>query len=172
MELGWPDYLFIGLITVSVVVGLLRGSVKELFALLIWVAAFLVAYNFAGDVAGWIEGRVSIPSARMAIGFSGLFVATLLIGGLLNYFMGQLVEKTGLTGTDRLVGGVFGLVRGLALCVAIIIMAQFTPLPADPWWQESRVIQRLLPVAEWATGLMPQSLQDMLYEEAEPETRA
>lgn len=171
MELGWPDYIIIGMISVSVLVGLLRGVIKEVFALLIWVAAFLVAYNFTDIVAGWLEGGVSLPSARTAIGFTGLFVTTLLVGALLSYLMGQLVEKTGLTGTDRLIGGVFGLVRGLALAVALIIMTAFTPLPRDSWWQESPLIQRLLPMADWATGLMPDSIRDLLYKNAESETR-
>ena len=162
--MGWPDYIIIGMISVSVVVGLMRGFVKEVFALLIWVAAFLVAYNFTENVAGWLEGGVSLPSARMAIGFAGLFITTLLVGALLNYLVGQLVEKTGLTGTDRLVGGLFGMIRGVALAIAMIIIAEFTPLPGDPWWQESPMIQRLIPVAEWASSLMPESIQDLLYD--------
>lgn len=169
MELGWPDYIILGMIATSVVVGLLRGFVKEVFALLVWVAAFLVAYNFTGNVAGWLEGGVSLPSARMAIGFAGLFVATLLVGGLLAYLMAELVDKTGLTGTDRLVGGLFGIVRGMALAIALIIMTQFTPLPADPWWRESLMIQRLVPLANWATGLMPESFRELLYHGTEAE---
>jgi len=167
MFIGWPDYIIIGIVSLSVVVGLMRGFMKEVFALLIWLAAFLVAYNFTDNVAGWLEGSVTIPSARMAIGFAGLFVCTLLVGGLLNYLMSQLIEKTGLTGTDRLVGGLFGVVRGVALAVALIIMAEFTPLPGDPWWQESPLIQRLLPVAEWATTLMPDSIKDLLFDTEE-----
>jgi membrane protein required for colicin V production len=164
MGIAWPDYIVIGIISLSVVVGLLRGFIKEVFALFIWLAAFLIAYNFTENVAGWLENSVSLPSARMAIGFAGLFVLTLLVGGLMNYLMGRLIEKTGLTGTDRLVGGLFGIVRGVALAVALVIMARFTPLPADPWWQESPMIQRLVPLAQWATTLMPESIQDLIYE--------
>ncbi len=169
MEIGWPDYIILGTIAISVGVGLLRGFIKEVFALLIWVAAFLIAYNFTSNVAGWLEGAVSLPSARMAIGFTGLFVTTLLIGGLISYLLTQMVEKTGLSGTDRLVGGLFGLVRGLALVVALIIMAEFTPLPGDPWWQESPLIQRFVPLADWATSLMPESIRDLLYGDTEAE---
>jgi membrane protein required for colicin V production len=169
MDIGWPDYIILGIIAISVVVGLLRGFIKEVLALLVWVAAFLIAYNFTGDVAGWLEGGISLPSARMAIGFAGLFITTLLLGGLLTYLLGELVDRTGLTGTDRLIGGVFGLLRGVALAVALIVLAEFTPLPGDPWWQESALIQRLTPLANWATGLMPESIQDLLYEEAEDE---
>nr|WHW29675.1 putative CvpA family protein [uncultured bacterium] len=172
MEMGWPDFIIIGLVLVSVVVGLLRGFVKEVFSLLIWVAAFLVAQNYTENVAGWLEGSVSLPSARMAIGFAGLFFVTLLIGGLLNYLIGQLVEKTGLSGTDRLVGAAFGIIRGLAVVVALLIMASFTPLKSDPWWSESPLIQRLLPLSEWATTLMPDSIQDMIYDETESEEPA
>jgi uncharacterized membrane protein required for colicin V production len=46
-----------------------------------------------------------------------------------------------------------------------LILASFTPLTRDPWWSESPLIQRLLPLSEWATGLMPETLQELIYDE-------
>ena len=111
--MSWPDYAILGTILISVLVGALRGFIKEVFSLVVWSAAFLVAYQYAGDVAAMMEEQVSLPSARTAIGFSGLFVVVLLVGGLLNYLLGRLVESTGLSGTDRLLGGVFWRRAGL-----------------------------------------------------------
>ncbi|MDX1380227.1 MAG: CvpA family protein, partial [Xanthomonadales bacterium] len=84
----WPDYAILAVIAISTLVGALRGFVKEVFSLLVWAAAFAIAYYFSGDVAALMEGAVSLPSARMAMGFTGLFVAVLLVGGLLNYLLG------------------------------------------------------------------------------------
>ena len=130
----------------------------EVFSLLVWAAEFLVAYHFAGDVAVLMEGSVTLPSARIAMGFAGLFIAVLLVGGLINYLLGRLVESTGLSGTDRLLGGAFGAARGLALVLALLLVAGLTPLPQDPWWQESRVIARLMPMVDWAATYLPASL--------------
>lgn len=165
----WPDYVILAIIAISVLVGALRGFIKEVFSLLVWVAAFLVAYHFAGDVAEWMEDSVTLPSARTAMGFTGLFVTVLLVGGLMNYLLGRLVETTGLSGTDRLLGGVFGAVRGLALVVAVLLVSGFTPIPSDPWWKESGTIQRMMPLVAWAARYLPDSVVEHL--DFEPESK-
>jgi len=165
----WPDYAILGIIFISLLVGALRGFIKEVFSLVVWSAAFIVAYQYAGNVAVLMEDHVSLPSARTAMGFVGLFVAVLLIGGLLNYLLGRLVETTGLSGTDRLLGGVFGAARGLVLVVAILLVSGFTPIPADPWWQKSAMIQRMMPFVEWSSGFLPERVRDHIDFEPEEE---
>jgi membrane protein required for colicin V production len=158
----WPDYAILIVIAVSVLVGALRGFIKEVFSLAVWAAAFLIAWHFAGDVAALMESAVQLPSARTAMGFAGLFIAVLLVGGLINYLLGKLVETTGLSGTDRLLGGVFGAARGLVLVVAVLLVAGFTPIPADPWWKASVTIQRIMPLVEWTAGFLPDSVSEHL----------
>lgn len=160
--MNWPDYAILAVLAISVLVGALRGFIKEVFSLLVWSAAFLVAYHFAGDVAVLMEDAVTLPSARTAMGFSGLFIAVLLVGGLMNYLLGRLVETTGLSGTDRLLGGVFGAARGLVLIVAVLLVSGFTPIPADPWWKESLTIQRLMPLVSWAAEHLPDTVVEHL----------
>jgi len=166
---SWPDYAILAVLAISVLVGALRGFIKEVFSLLVWATAFLVAYHFAGDVAKLMEDTVTLPSARTAMGFTGLFVAVLLVGGLMNYLLGRLVETTGLSGTDRLLGGVFGAARGLVLIVAVLLVAGFTPIPADPWWKDSSTIQRMMPLVSWAAEYLPESVVEHL--DFEPEEK-
>jgi membrane protein required for colicin V production len=158
--MNWADYAILATIAISLLVGALRGFLKEVFSLAVWTAAFVIAYRFSGDVAGLMEEQVSLPSARTAIGFTGLFVGVLLVGGLLNYLLGKLVESTGLSGTDRLLGGVFGAARGVVLVVAVLLVAGFTPIPADPWWKESRMIRSLMPLVTWTVGFLPESARE------------
>ena len=173
----WPDYAILVIIALSALVGVLRGFIKEVFSLAVWAAAFLVAWHFSGDVAEWMSDAVTLPSARLAMGFAGLFVAVLLVGGLANYLLGKLVATTGLSGTDRLLGGVFGAARGLVLVVAVLLVSGFTPLPADPWWKESATIERMMPLVEWGAGFLPESVSEHLdfeplEEEEAPEEEA
>jgi membrane protein required for colicin V production len=135
---------------------------KEVFSLVVWAAAFIIAYQYGGDIAALMDDHISLPSARTAMGFTGLFIVVLLIGGLLNYLIGRLVESTGLSGTDRLLGGVFGAARGLALVVAVLLVAGFTPIPADPWWKDSQMVQRLMPFVEWSSGFLPENVSEHL----------
>ena len=161
------DWVLLGLVVLSTVIGLWRGFIKEVFALAVWVAAFFVASTYSDLASGLLESSIELPSARTALGFGGLFILVLVVGGLLTWLIGKLVEKTGLTGTDRLLGAVFGALRGVLLIIALIIVGGFTPLPEDPWWETSRVIQSLLPLAEWASDFLPESIQEYfdLYRE-------
>jgi len=158
----YSDMAVFAVIGASVLVGVLRGFVREAFALAAWAAAFLVAFQYSGVLADRMTEQVNLPSVRTAIAFGVLFVAVLAVGGLITYLVGLLVQKTGLSGTDRLLGGVFGAIRGLLLVLALIIAAGFTPIPKDPWWQSSRSIQALLPLADWAAEFLPGSVRNYL----------
>jgi membrane protein required for colicin V production len=160
--MDWPGYAIMATVAISMLVGALRGFISEVFSLLVWAAAFVVAWRFAGDVAVLMEDVVTLPSARTAMGFTGLFVVVLLLGGLLNFLLSKLVQTTGLSGTDRLLGAIFGAARGLAIVVAALLVAGFTPLPADPWWSQSPTIARLMPLVEWSAAFLPESVREHL----------
>ncbi len=168
----WPDYVILAILALSVLVGFFRGFLREAMGLAIWAAAFWIAFTFLDKLTPYLENGIELPSARTAIAFAILFFAALVIGGLISWLIGQMVEKTGLSGTDRLLGGVFGIVRGLALVVLLLLFAGFTPLPKDPWWQDSQLIPRILPLAEWGAGLIPESISkhiDLSPEEGKTE---
>lgn len=154
------DWILLGLIVLSTLIGLWRGFIKEVFALAVWVAAFFVAFQYSDLASSMLENTIELPSARSAIGFGGLFILVLVVGGFLTWLVGKLVEKTGLSGTDRLLGCVFGAIRGVLLIIALILFGGFTPLPQDPWWEASRVIQSLLPLADWVSGFLPEAVQE------------
>ena len=79
-----------------------------------------------------------------------LFVVTLILGGLVNYLIGQLVEYTGLSGTDRALGLVFGALRGVLVVSAILFfMDSFTPSASSDWWQASQLIPEFSKIIEW-----------------------
>ncbi len=164
----YPDFVVLGIIAISILVGAIRGFIKEAFSLAVWAAAFLVAFQYSGTLALQLESHIELPSARTALAFSGLFLLVLLIGGLLTFLIGKLVEKTGLSGTDRLLGGVFGGVRGLVLVIALMLVAGLTPVPQDPWWQSSRSIQSLLPLAEWSAQFLPDYILEYMDMSPEP----
>lgn len=166
----YADYAILGIIAISILVGAIRGFVKEAFSLAVWAAAFLVAFQYSGALAMQLENHIELPSARTSLAFAGLFLAVLLVGGLITFLVGKLVEKTGLSGTDRLLGGVFGGVRGLALVIALIVVAGLTPVPQDPWFQQSRTIQSLMPLAEWSAQYLPDYILEHL--DLSPETKA
>lgn len=158
----YADYIVLAIIAISILVGSIRGFVKEAFSLTVWAAAFFIAFQYSGALAIHLEDHIALPSARTSLAFAGLFLSVLLVGGLLTFLVGKLVEKTGLSGTDRLLGGVFGGIRGLAVVLAIILVAGLTPIPQDPWWKQSRAIQSLMPLADWAASYLPEYILEHL----------
>ncbi len=158
----YADYVVIGIVAISILVGSIRGFIKEAFSLAVWAAAFLVAFQYSGALALQLESHIELPSARTSLAFVSLFLLVLLVGGLVTFLIGKLVEKTGLSGTDRLLGAVFGSVRGLAIVLAIILVAGLTPVTQDPWWKQSKMIQSLLPLAEWTAQYLPDYIREHL----------
>lgn len=156
------DLVILIVLALSVAVSLFRGFVKEVFSILVWVAAAFAAFQASPMLAEALMPHVDVPSARTIIAFVAVFVLVLIVGGLVNYLVGQVVEKTGLSATDRLFGGLFGLARGLVIVLIAVMLARITPFPNDPWWQQSRLIPRFDTMADWTVGFLPASVQDLL----------
>ncbi len=154
----WIDYTIMGLILISSVIGLLRGLIREAFSLVIWVVAIWVGLTFSREFSGFLEGMISYPSARIAAAFAVLFFITLILGALISYLLGELVRKTGLTGSDRFAGMIFGIARGLVVVAIIIMLAGLTPLPKDSWWKESVLIPPFQALAVWLREHIPSGM--------------
>jgi membrane protein required for colicin V production len=154
----WIDYTIIGLILISSVIGLLRGLIREAFSLVIWVVAIWIGLTFSREFSSFLEGMISYPSARIAAAFAVLFFITLILGALISYLLGELVKKTGLTGSDRFAGMIFGIARGLVVVAIIIMLAGLTPLPEDSWWKESALIPPFQALAVWLREHIPSGM--------------
>jgi len=151
----WIDYVILAIIAISMFISVTRGFVREALSLVIWIAAFWVALTFSNELALRLEGMIETPSARVIAAFAILFLVTLVVGGLTNYLIGQLVKKTGLGGTDRAIGMLFGIARGGVIVAVLVVFAGLTPLPQDPWWSESLLLIHFQQLAEWMIEFLP-----------------
>ena len=97
------DYIIVGIIVFSIIVSLLRGFVREVMSLASWIVAFLIASNFYMYLAGLLTSIESLY-IRNGTAIAILFVLSLIVGAIVNYVIGQLVDRTGLSGTDRVLG--------------------------------------------------------------------
>ncbi|MDY4279687.1 MAG: CvpA family protein [[Pasteurella] mairii] len=146
---SYIDLIIIGIIAFSVIVSLLRGFVREVMSLASWVVAFLVANNFYPYLANYLT-QIQSPYLRDGAAIAILFVATLIIGAIVNYVISQLVDKTGLSGTDRVLGACFGLLRGVLIVAALLFFVDtFTNFSQSDWWKNSKLIPHFGFIVEW-----------------------
>ena len=143
--MNWLDYAFLGVASVSILIGLVRGFVREVISVVTWVAAFWVAIRYSPEVAAYFEAWLNSPMARLAVAFAVLFIATLLLGALVGWMARLLVGRTGLSGTDRSLGLVFGGLRGGLLVGLVVLGAGLTAVPEEPWWQDSVIASAYRP---------------------------
>ena len=151
----WVDYAIIAILVVSAGISVLRGFLREAISLLGWVLAFWLALTFADDVSGLFARYVSQPSIRHALAFFTIVVATLVITAIVMYFVRLVIDKTEITGTDRALGIVFGIARGIVIVAILVLFAGLTALPKDPWWRESTFIPHFQVLAVELQSLLP-----------------
>lgn len=132
------DWALMAVLALSLLVGLWRGLVFEVLSLLGWIAAFFVAQWFAPDVAAWLPLSTASPPVRFAAAFVLTFVGAVFVAGLIAALVKKLVAAVGLRPVDRVLGGLFGLVRGIVLLLVATVAIEMTPLHTSAWWQESR----------------------------------
>ncbi|MDD1965530.1 CvpA family protein [Pseudomonas putida] len=148
------DWAIIAIVVISALISLKRGFVKEALSLLTWIIAGAVAWMFGGSLAQYLVNYIETPSARVIAGCTILFVATLLVGAMVNFLIGELIRVTGLSGTDRFLGMVFGAARGGLLVVVAVGLLSLGPVQQDQWWQQSRLLPQFVMVADWSKNLI------------------
>lgn len=151
----WVDYGILIIVVLSALISVMRGFVREALSLAAWVAAFWVAFSFHQHMATLFTEHIEAPSIRLISAFALLFVVTLVLCAIINNLVAKLVEKSGLSGTDRMLGVLFGVARGAVVVAILVLMAGLTPLPADPWWKDSIFIVHFQSMAIWLREFLP-----------------
>lgn len=157
----WVDWVILAVIGVSTLISLIRGFVREVLSLIAWVAAFWVALTFADLIAPHLTFIAESEVVRMIVAFVALFVAALVVLAIVNFLIAKLVEQTGLSGTDRAVGTLFGLARGFVLVAAALLVAALAGQEDTSWWTGSRLVGPFMPLVEWMHGWLPKEIGEV-----------
>jgi membrane protein required for colicin V production len=155
----WFDYAVLSVLGVSLLWSLLHGFVRELVSVLGWVAAFVLATAFTQVVARMLPESLGSFLAGL-IAFLVIFVGTWLLSGLIGLILSKAAKAAGLGWADRLLGGLFGLVRGAVIVLVAVMLGGLTPLPREPFWRDAVFSGPL----ESAVVLVKQALPDGLAE--------
>jgi len=163
MAVSLTDWVLLGVLLASMLVGLWRGLVYEVLSLAGWVAAFVVAQWLAVDAVVWlpmIQG--ASESIQYAVAFGVVLVATVFVAGFVSWLIKKLIETVGLRPVDRTLGAVFGLARGVVLLLALTVVLQLTGVARDDWWTTAQGPVWLQVVLTGLKPLLPQNFVEYL----------
>ena len=152
------DFVAVTVVAISVGFSIWRGLVREVLALLSWILAFWLAKLFAAVVAGWLPSSWSHQGLRISIAFVAIMLASVFVLSLVSLLVMHLVKVAGLTASDRMLGAVFGLVRGLLIVVVLVLLGGMTSEPREPYWRNALFSRPLQKMASWAKPWLPEDI--------------
>ena len=155
----WVDYAILAIFCLSILVGVSRGLVRELIAIVGWILAISLAMIFSGQVAELLSERLG-PTASSVAAFLGIFVMVWILSGVIGSLLSRAVKAVGLGWTDRMMGSLFGLVRGAIIVVALAVIAGLTALPRTMAWREALFTGSVETVVNGVKPLLPPSVSD------------
>src|SRR5205085_10526043 len=166
------DYLVLGIVGVSVLLALWRGFVREVIALVGWVAALAASVLYSSKFADMLPASWGAHGVRFLIAFVLIFIVTLLLFGLLAWLVSRLLRAIGLGFLDRMLGGVFGLARGLLIVMVLVLFAGLTTLPQHEWWRGATLAQPLEIAAMAVRPWLPLDFAKQLHYPGDQRVRA
>lgn len=152
------DYAIIVVVLVSLAIGAWRGAIREVINIASWVLAFIVAHAFSTDLAPYFADWMAEPVYRLVVAWIVLFVAVLIFASLLASLLSELVRKLGLSGLDRVLGAIIGLIRGAIVIVVLALAAGMTKFPQSALWRNAALSPPIEVAALYARALLPQNL--------------
>jgi len=152
------DYAVLVVIGVSVLISVMRGALREVMAIGSWIGSACLAAYFAPAVATLLPAQLSNPGLRLAAAFAAILLLGLLLFALLTLGLSRLLRKSGLTGTDRVLGALFGLARALVILVCLTLAAGLTRLPREPAWRNAVLSPPLEALALAVRERLPRAL--------------
>lgn len=156
------DYAVIAIVAFSALLSITRGLVFEIVSLLAWIIAFFVASRYSINVAPLLSDWVADESIRTLVAFSLTFFLTLTVTMLASRLLSLLVKGIGLGLIDRMLGALFGIVRGAVIVLFLVIAAGFTPLPQQPFWQQAVLSKPLEILAADVIPWLPEKFRELI----------
>lgn len=156
--IGWLDIVLAVIIGVTVVIGLIKGFVRELVGVVAAVGGFLLAayqYQRAADLLG---GIIKNPTAAKFLGFLLILLAVVLAGALVSFLLSKLMKGT-IQIVNHFLGGAFGCLEGIMIGGALVFALLVFPIDREAV-SESRLAPYCYGLTKAAVGLIPVELKD------------
>ena len=160
---GWIDWVAFAILGGSLLLGTMRGVVREVFALVAWIAAFWLAKTFGLAGAHWLSPYIASDSVRLVAGFALFFAGGWAAMSLLGVGFNALVNGVGLGALNRILGGLFGLLRGALIIVVLTLLAGMTSLTAHREWKAAWFSEWSESCAHWVLPYLPAAMAERIH---------
>ena len=146
--MSWVDLLIVVVCLGSAGFGYWRGFAQEALSVVTWLAAIWIAWRSSWIIEPVLGNWVVAPELQVWVARVVIFLLILVIGGVIVWLVREVIKHSGLTRTDRMLGSLFGLTRGVLIVGLLVLVLEFMGVVQDPWWQEAR----LSPFGEQVAG--------------------
>ena len=162
MDLNYVDIAIIVIISITALIGFMRGFVWMAIFLATWTAAILLAYTYKEQLAPILPVKLENETLQLGLAFLLIFIGTLIAGAIINYLFSKAVSAIGLGTFDRILGMALGIVLGSLGITLITMLLSFTELPTQEVWTKSKLVPKFKEVAEWIKTVAPKEMSEYI----------
>jgi membrane protein required for colicin V production len=157
------DWIILAIVLLNVVTAAAQGFFAEALSMAGLVVGYIVAAWQYQRLAGWLATFLKNDWLAEILGFLIIFFAVVLLFGIAGRIARWLMKEAGLSGFDRFLGGVLGLLKG-GLMVAVILMGMTAFTPTSKLLENSQLAPYFLVVGRAAIWLAPSALRARFYQ--------
>jgi len=150
------DFAVMTILLVSLALGVWRGLVYEVLSLAGWPIAFVLSRMYAGEIAPLMP--LMQEAMRLALAYAVVFIAALVAWAVLVWLFAKLVKAIGLGWMDRVLGGLFGALRGVLVILALVWLAGLTNIPEQSFWRGAQTSRAAEDAALLTKAWLPDSI--------------
>lgn len=154
------DYLILAIVLLSAVVGLVQGFLKEVCSLVTWVLAIWLAWHYGAALAPQLGGTLRQAPYGIWVARAIIFIVVLVIGGIVGWTVNHFVRMSLFSGLDRMLGFLLGILRGVVIVGFAIILMQSARMHEEGWWQRSKLMPLVMPVANLLRAVVGEHLTE------------
>ncbi len=151
------DWVLLVVLALSALFGALRGLVAEVLSIVVWIAAFWLAFVYGATVADWLQPQVHDAAGRLLLAYALVFAVAMITGSVVSWLASSLVKSLGLGQVNRFLGLCYGLLRGAVLGCVLVLVLGWTALPREPQWRASPLIPLYQAGAEQMRHWLPEA---------------
>ncbi len=155
MNMPLIDIIIIAFFAISILIGIYRGFVKEVLSVTSWALAAVVAFRFGEQATVFVKPYISQAPLDLAVAYVGVFLIALIAFSVISHIISQIFNSSGMTGFDRSLGSVFGVIRAAIVVAIMIMIGRFMALDNQQWWLDSGLLDYFEPLVEWLKSFMP-----------------